>query len=97
MKIEVTAEDIKTGRWSNVRQCPIAKALSRALGGAEVSVWGDGFRIVIEDGAPSDGYLTYRLPHSCRKFVTDFDHKERGRQTGRKLVKPFSFDESEVK
>lgn len=83
MRIEVTAEDIERGMQSNACRCPVALAITRAVGReAFVSIglarFGSPFR---DDGGRS---FDVKLPDSATEFYQRFDQY--------KAVAPFSFD-----
>lgn len=67
-KIDVTQDDINTGKRINAYSCPIALAMNRVTGkqcsvsSDEAVVWNDHEQV-----------MTGRLPSDARRFVLDFD------------------------
>lgn len=81
LTVEVTGEDIEQGVPGDCVDCPVARALNRALGYAAgtVDVDADEYWLGPQDneGRP------YRLPAAASEFVMAFDSDE--------AVAPFSF------
>jgi len=76
MLVEVTAEDIANGTRASCANCPVARAVHRALGSpANVGlfeIWAN------------DPFRQVKTTRAVRKFICDFDDG--------KPVAPFSFD-----
>lgn len=78
IKIEVTEQDIKSGKPLSVSSGPTAKAIRRALG-LKRGVEADGNAIFIS------GYEMVPTPKNISSFITKFD------LDGKKAVKPQAF------
>lgn len=88
LKISVTAQDIQRGKHENIKRCPVARAIRRALKGRRVYVAVEPGYVVLGafHRANWDSMIdarTITLPLRVRQWVWDFD--------GNKPVKPFSF------
>lgn len=85
MLIEVTQQDIDTGRARDCLMCPIALAVMRASGKKYASVSPYNFGCSDTDPDSTRGrWKRYRMPVAARIFVSNFD---RGLP-----VAPFSFE-----
>ena len=81
MKVEVTQAMIDEGKRDNCRACPIALALIRATGEAEVSVgWGQAR--IGRSFSPDCRFVS--IPHEACLFIAAFDQGQE--------VAPFSFE-----
>lgn len=76
LRIEVTQQDIEHGQWQDCEECPIALAVTRAVG-FTVEVGTN-----IKAAKPGDRRNT-DLPEECVQFIHAFDARE--------PVKPFVF------
>lgn len=83
IRIEVTAEDIREGKPKMCSECPVARAISRAFGGAVFAV-ASNRTFGMHSFALSGPYRIARLPKHVESFVRQFDCGE--------SVSPFSFD-----
>lgn len=70
MRIEVTADDINYGTSQNPHNCPVARAVKRALPGLFICVRQD--RVFIHDAA-GKRVSVCELPEIAREFVRKFD------------------------
>jgi len=89
MKISVTQDHISAGKKEDCQKCPIALAITEALPGIHVSVFGD---LKSTCNAPVefrnayvrlDGIAHY-LPRDAASFIDDFDYSRK--------VHPFEFE-----
>ena len=83
MKINVTEDDIKNGVVFACYKCPIALAVKRAVGAANVRVGTETIRI-FKGAVPRH----FKMTDAAKVFVKDFDDS--------KPVQPFSFDLNET-
>ncbi|HWL72125.1 MAG TPA: hypothetical protein VNS22_27600 [Geminicoccus sp.] len=77
--IDVTADDIASGRMGDCQRCPIASALLRQ-GFYEVDVGTDDAGVRRENGP----WISFQLPDEARDFISSFDCDGQGW--------PFSFE-----
>lgn len=82
MRVEVTADDIRSGTPSDCHYCPVALAVARAAGTNPGSVSVDGVYVTIEQFDRTE--RNYEPPALVDEFVKAFDAGE--------SVIPFSFD-----
>jgi hypothetical protein len=92
VEVEVTQEDIDHGSPCSSGDCPVALALLRALGCAQVCVGVGYFDFRADSGAWLDddgngeGGNSIMLPLAAQAFIRGFDHRET-----RDEVTPFKF------
>lgn len=85
LRVEVTSEDIQSGKRGNARHCPIALAIEGALRQLDVQDyqdWQSSFAAVFDSSIEQK--LAIEIPESVRGFVNRYDLTL--------PVKPFSFD-----
>lgn len=78
MRIEVTQEDIDRGKRGNSCECPVARAVKRAIG--------DGGVFVQHEHISTRTHY-FRAPREVRNFITAFDYPIPGF-----TILPFAFD-----
>lgn len=74
--IEVTEEDISTGKREKCFNCPVALAMARHLGQL-VKIGSFTWKIA--------GHEPFTLPHKAQRFISSFDNE------GPESVCPFTF------
>lgn len=79
--VNVTAKDIREGERADCRHCPIARALSRRLGGCPVRVLTHSFMYLRSRAGWAHGKST--LPERAQDFIYSFDMNQE--------VRPFRF------
>lgn len=85
MKIEVTTNDINEGARMNCKDCPVAKAITRALPNFKmVAVRSTYVNLYNEKNI----WETIHLPRPAVEFIRNFD----GEDGNRDLAVPFSFE-----
>lgn len=73
IKINVTQEDIDCGAPTNCGECPLARAIRRALPGYEVRVYGEVVSVRRVEAAGWEEWFDLTLPWVARCFVYDVD------------------------
>lgn len=63
MRVRVTAEDIRLGKRMDCLDCPVARALQRAVGRS----------VRVYASEKMAGQKVYRLPTSAARFIDQFD------------------------
>lgn len=90
VKVDVTGDDIRVGRRFNESSCPVALAISRAIGIADRS---DIKVNQIQIELYLDGIVVIDTPDSVAGFINSFDWSFEGRED--EIVpraRPFSFE-----
>lgn len=83
LRVSVTQNDIDTGKRGAMCECPVAKAISRAMNSRDVAV--DGVRLY------ALGAVIY-LPPAAKEFITAFDYPGSSKRAGLREAVPFEFD-----
>jgi hypothetical protein len=71
VRVEVTAEDIRDGRARDCFNCPVSRAIDRAVGARVAS----GAGVAYITGQDCVNVELSSLPDGARAFMTAFDHR----------------------